>query len=469
MLFNTIEFWLFFGVVWLLVRRSSQQVANYVLLGASYIFYGAWDWRFLSLIALSTVVDFWAAKFAGPDNSARIRRWALAVSAVVNLSILGLFKYFDFFVTSFATLLQIQPDHYSQYLISVALPVGISFYTFQTLSYTIDVYRGKLEPASKLGDFALYVAFFPQLVAGPIERGERFMPQIQSPRPAPSLSQAAILLIAWGLFKKMVIADTLSGPVDVVFASQNRLGPEVYVATVCFAFQIYCDFSGYTDIARGIARLLGFDLMLNFNLPYLASSPSDFWRRWHISLSTWLRDYLYIPLGGNRGGNLLTYRNLMATMVLGGLWHGARMNFVLWGIYHGALLSLQRIFFPQGKSPKDDQKSPAIHWLKILGMFHLTLFGWLLFRVESTGQLRDCCSALLGSWQSWESALAILRYTIPVLLPLFVVQAFQHYYRDLEVICRAPSYIRTAFVTSCLASCLYLNRSAGTPFIYFQF
>lgn len=468
MLFNTIEFWLFFGVVWLLVRKADQKRANYVLLGASYVFYGAWDWRFLSLIFISTFVDFWAARYAASNHADRIRRRALGISLIVNLSILGLFKYFDFFVTSFATLFQIPPDACDGYLLNVALPVGISFYTFQTLSYTVDVYRGKLAPANKFSDFALYVAFFPQLVAGPIERGERFMPQIQSPRPAPSLSQAAILLIAWGLFKKMVVADTLSGPVDVVFASQNRLGPEVYVATVCFAFQIYCDFSGYTDIARGIARLLGFDLMLNFNLPYLATSPTDFWRRWHISLSTWLRDYLYIPLGGNRGSSLLTYRNLMITMILGGLWHGARMNFVIWGIYHGSLLAIHRRL--SSRTATLEQRSLSLTVLmKILGMFHLTLFGWLLFRVESTAQLVDCCSALLGSWQSWESAIAILRYSVPVLIPLLLVQACQRYYRDLEFMARAPKYVQTAFVTSCLASCLYLNRSAGTPFIYFQF
>ena len=469
MLFNTIEFWLFFGVVWLLVRKADQQRANYVLLGASYLFYGAWDWRFLSLIFISTFVDFWAAKYAAPEHPNRIRRRALGISLFVNLSILGLFKYFDFFVTTFATLFQIPPDACDGYLLNVALPVGISFYTFQTLSYTVDVYRGKLAPAGKFSDFALYVAFFPQLVAGPIERGERFMPQIQSPRPAPGFSHAAILLIAWGLFKKMVIADTLSGPVDVVFASQSRLGPEVYVATVCFAFQIYCDFSGYTDIARGLARMLGFDLMLNFNLPYLATSPAEFWRRWHISLSTWLRDYLYVPLGGNRNGQLSTYRNLMITMILGGLWHGARMNFVLWGIYHGALLAIHRALFAKHAGTENQRVSSLAVLMKILGMFHLTLFGWLLFRVESTAQLVDCCIALLGSWQSWESAIAILWYSVPVLIPLLLVQACQHYYRDLEFMASAPKYVRTAFMTACLASCLYLNRSAGTPFIYFQF
>ena len=473
MLFNTIEFWLFFSIVWLAVRHASLRRANLILLAASYIFYAAWDVRFVSLIVISTIVDFFAGQYAsrtrpnGQSNGETLRRVALITSMTVNLTILGVFKYFDFFVVTCAEFLQIPDSAYAGLLLDVILPVGISFYTFQTMSYTVDVYRGKLQPADRFTDFALYVAFFPQLVAGPIERGERFLPQVQRDRPQPRIQRGAVLLISWGLFKKMVIADTLSGPVDVVYASEACLGPEIYVATLCFAIQIYCDFSGYTDIARGIAKLLGFDLMLNFNLPYFATSPADFWRRWHISLSTWLRDYLYIPLGGNRHGQLFTYRNLMITMMLGGLWHGARMNFVLWGVYHGGILALHRYFSRRREFPKE--QGVFLHCCKVLGMFHLTLFGWLLFRVTSWQQLVRCMNALMGPWNSWDSSLAIIRFSVPVVIPLVIMQVCQLAYRDLDVIQQAPKLFQTAFVATCLASCLYLNRSAGTPFIYFQF
>ena len=317
------------------------RLQNGILLIASYVFYGFWDWRFLALLFVSTVVDYNLALLIEKSESPGERKALLAASICVNLGILGFFKYFGFFAESFASLLNSFGFQSSTPFFNIVLPVGISFYTFQTMSYTIDVYRRKLPATRNFFDFALFVSFFPQLVAGPIERATKLLPQVLQPR---KFSQSNFVegfyLIILGLFKKVVIADNMAPIVNYIFSRDvsTLSGAEVLVGVYAFAFQIYGDFAGYTDIARGVAKWLGFDLMLNFRMPYFATSPSDFWQRWHISLSSWLRDYLYIPLGGNRQGTLLTYRNLMLTMVLGGLWHGAAWTFVAWGFFHGLIL-----------------------------------------------------------------------------------------------------------------------------------
>ncbi|MDA1306433.1 MAG: MBOAT family protein, partial [Acidobacteria bacterium] len=314
-----------------------------MLLVASYVFYGAWDYRFLSLLGISTIIDYVVA-LRMADAAGRHRKAWLIVSLVTNLGLLGFFKYFNFFVDSGNALLIALGVDPMPMRLHIVLPVGISFYTFQTLSYTIDVYRGKLDPTRSLRDFALFVAYFPQLVAGPIERATHLLPQVLNPRrlSMPLLHQG-LWLISWGLFKKMVIANNLAIVVDRTFAAgSGATGAEYLIAIYAFAFQIYCDFSGYSDIARGLAALMGIDLMVNFNNPYAATNPREFWRRWHISLSTWLRDYLYVPLGGNRGALWQTYRALMLTMLLGGIWHGAQWTFVVWGLYHGVWLAVHR-------------------------------------------------------------------------------------------------------------------------------
>ena len=295
------------------------------------------------------------------------------------------------------------------------LPVGISFYTFQTMSYTIDVYRKKLRATGNFLDFALFVTFFPQLVAGPIERATHLLPLIQQKRVF-SIDETVrgLFLILLGLVKKMAIADGVSGAVAAVYGSQSPVsGLDVVLATYAFAFQILCDFSAYTDIARGSSKLLGIDLMINFNAPYFAKSPSDFWQRWHISLSTWLRDYLYIPLGGNRFGSLATYRNLMITMVLGGLWHGAAWNFVLWGIYQGAVLCLFRLFQPMNSGRKPSSTPTTSPWARlaasandafqIILYFQITCYGWLLFRSDSFSQIKKLTSSLFTA-ENWFDA-----------------------------------------------------------------
>ncbi len=315
-----------------------------MLLAASYVFYGWWDWRFLSLILLSSVVDFVCGgmldQSRGRERSVRSRRGILGLSVAMNLGLLGFFKYFGFFVESAQALLGSFGLPWGLDSLEIGLPVGISFYTFQTMSYTIDVYRGKMTSTRRLDDFMLFVAFFPQLVAGPIERASHLLPQIEKPRHATAeefCSGAELLLV--GAFFKMVVGDNMAPYVNTVFHSSDPGGASVALASVAFAFQIYADFAGYSLIARGVARMLGFDIAANFWVPYISRSPSEFWRRWHISLSSWLRDYLYISLGGNRRGQWKTYRNLCLTMLLGGLWHGASWTFVAWAHSTGCCLS----------------------------------------------------------------------------------------------------------------------------------
>ena len=323
----------------------------------------------------------------------RRRKASVIISIVVQLTILGFFKYFNFFTESlseaFAEVgISLESSH-----LDIVLPVGISFYTFQSMSYAIDIYRRELKPTERFFDFALFVSFFPQLVAGPIERARHLLPQMTEPRIL-SADQArrGIFLIILGLFKKVAIADGMAITADQAFAIANPSWATVIVGTVAFAVQIYCDFSGYSDIARGVAKLFGVELMRNFDQPYFARSPREFWQRWHISLSTWLSDYLYKPLGGNRGSLAFTCRNLMITMVLGGLWHGAAWNYVLWGLYHGVLLSVHRGLVSRF-GPARDSRAKAI--LKMAGFGILTLYGWLLFRARSFGQVETYTTTLL--------------------------------------------------------------------------
>jgi D-alanyl-lipoteichoic acid acyltransferase DltB (MBOAT superfamily) len=324
MLFHSFQFWAFMTVVGVVYWRLPHRGQNVFLLAASYFFYATWDWRFLSLILTSTTLDFFVARAIAGSSVDRVRRRYLLLSLCVNLGILGVFKYYGFFSTELTRMLAAVGIPASIPLVHLILPVGISFYTFQALSYTIDVYRGQMQPTNRFVDFALYISFFPQLVAGPIERSSHLLPQVMHPRTITRGDFSdGVHLVLLGLFKKVVIADNMAPIVNSIFSRDvaQLSGAECLMGVYAFAFQIYGDFSGYSSIAKGVAKWLGFDLMTNFSAPYLATSPQDFWRRWHISLSTWLRDYLYIPLGGNRGGRLFTYRNLLLTMLLGGLWH----------------------------------------------------------------------------------------------------------------------------------------------------
>ena len=362
----------------------------------------------------------------------------------------------------------------------LVLPVGLSFYTFKSMSYTIDVYRGEIAPTRQFLDFALFVSFFPQLVAGPIERAAVLLPQVLRPRPALGAEdlRVAAYLIGWGLFKKVIVADGCARLVNAVFADhQAYSGLDHLVAIYAFAFQIYGDFSGYSDMAVGVARLFGFHLMANFNLPYFATNPSDLWRRWHISLSTWLRDYLYVPLGGNRGGALKTYRNLIVTMGLGGLWHGAQWTMVFWGLYHGVALAVHRLWTRSAPSTgtRDVHDDGAWRALKMVGMFQVTCLGWLLFRATSLGQVLDMLVAIATD-------LRVTDWTVPAVVTLVQLTVILLVYEIAQYVSGQPWLAlrwslerRVAFgLVIVYSSALYwmLHRSlvqSGQPFIYFQF
>ncbi len=472
MLFNSFEFWAFFAIVlaglYLLPRRG----VNIFLLLASYVFYAAWDARFLVLLFISTVVDYIVGLRLHGSDDPRARKLWLLLSLATNLGILAFFKYVGFFAESLQALLEPSGVRMAPWAMEVILPVGISFYTFQTLSYTIDIYRRQLAPTRNIIDFGLYVAFFPQLVAGPIERATHLLPQIQRPRRATldEISSGAWLSL-WGLFKKVVIADNLAPLVDAVYApGVSSTGAEVLLASYAFTFQIYCDFSGYTDIARGVARIMGYDLMRNFNVPFLSASMSEFWRRWHISLSTWLRDYLYIPLGGNRRGTTRTQFNLMATMVLGGLWHGAVWTFVVWGAFHGVLLAVERAFRPLAAKWRDARPGGARlrKVVAIVVTFHLVCLGFLIFRAESLTQAGALLAQLMGPFHADSVGPWLLPFAV-LLTPLLIMDLIQWWTDEAEFVLRWPLVPRAVLYVALLLAIVLLGEDGGTPFIYFQF
>jgi D-alanyl-lipoteichoic acid acyltransferase DltB (MBOAT superfamily) len=469
MSFTSIDFLIFFIICWLIQRILPHRPRNLFLLATSYFFYGCWDWRFLSLIFLSTALDYVCSHRIARSSDPSIRNWYLTLSCVANLGLLGFFKYFNFFIDSATTLLHSAGYSGPDLHLNIVLPVGISFYTFQTMSYTIDVYRRDLTPLDNFIDFALYVAFFPQLVAGPIERGASLAPQMLRKKVASwEEIQTGTWLCTKGIFKKAVIADNMASIVNDVFGgSVSPSGTAVLLGLYAFAFQIYGDFAGYSDIARGTARMMGYELMLNFRLPYFATTPSEFWQRWHISLSSWLRDYLYIPLGGNRGGLGMTYRNLLLTMLLGGLWHGAAWTFVLWGAFHGTLLVIQRLVLPGVDSRLTT--SAAGRWLQRLVMFHLICIGWLFFRAESVNQVLYFFQQLMTHW-TWNQELAQIGWQIVLLCgPLMAVQAVEESTGDLNIIPHLTLIPRTLAYLVVLIMIMTLGSFGSHEFIYFQF
>jgi D-alanyl-lipoteichoic acid acyltransferase DltB (MBOAT superfamily) len=381
MLFPTVQFAIFFPIVlalsWALMPRP--QLWKPFIVVASYFFYASASWRFCFLLGGVTLWNHGAAVLLSRTQEVRKRRWIVRVAVTGDLALLGVFKYYSFFVQEIARALHPAGLGMPLPLLTIALPVGISFFTFQAISYTVDVGRKVIEPASLL-DVAIYLSFFSHLVAGPIVRAKEFLPQLERPRDPKRIAvSSGITLIAVGLVKKVVIADYLGRTiVDPVFGvPQAYHAPDVLLAAYAYAAQIYCDFSGYTDVAIGLALLMGFVFPRNFNSPYRATGFRDFWRRWHMTLSRFLRDFLYIPLGGSRGGRWRTYRNLMLTMALGGLWHGAGWTFVLWGAFHGAGLA--------GEHALGDKLKKVPVWLRWLITFHLVVFGWILFRAQSIG------------------------------------------------------------------------------------
>jgi len=475
MLFNTLEFGIFFSVVLgIYALLPSFRWQNYFLLVASYFFYACWDYRFLSLIFISTTVDFFVGRLLFETTSQSRRKFILFWSILFNLGFLGFFKYYNFFAYNLQMVLGDIGLSTSLASLNIILPVGISFYTFQSMSYTLDIYRGVMQPTRRFSDFALNVAFFPHMVAGPIQRANSLLLQICAPRQMTRETFAeGFYLILWGLFKKMVIADNLVLIVDPIFAQTgHHTATQVFTGMLAFAFQIYGDFSGYSDIARGTALMMGFRLMVNFNLPYFALNPQDFWRRWHISLSTWLRDYLYVSLGGNRRGEGQTYLNLMLTMMLGGLWHGAAWTYVLWGVYHGLLLCLHRLIrtlFPNEPAFAQSPMGQTV-WkvVRIAFMFCLTLYGWLIFRATSLHQLWDMTRALF-SLNLDSSAVWLILKILLYCLPLLLVQFFQYRKNNLDVVRQGPVPVQVGFYLACFYLIVLIGGFNAQSFIYFQF
>ena len=467
MIFNSWVYLVYLPIVLALYWALPFRPRMLMLLIANAVFYGWWDWRYLSLIAVSIAIDYVSARRIGrAETDQRRRKLWLLLSVASNLGILCVFKYFNFFAESAVDVLHALGFEANRVVLNVLLPVGISFYTFQSMAYTIDVYRRKMEPLQNLLVFANYVSFFPQLVAGPIERATHLVPQLESPRTRADVQvQDGLFLILWGLYKKVVVADNLARIVQLCLDSQDMTAGSVTVGLLAFAFQIYGDFSGYTDIARGSALLLGVKLCENFRLPYFAISPSDFWTRWHVSLSSWLRDYLYISLGGNRKGSWFTYRNLFLTMLLGGLWHGAAWTFVVWGIYHGVLLIGYRVVFGKTGQPKCGNLLSHAFWMLV--MFVFTLIGWAIFRANDMTQLLGFAQALAGG--DWSAPAKAFSDTVFLSSGVLVMMIVQEWRKDMMVAFRAPVLIRIPLAILLLGSLIILGSTGGQEFIYFQF
>ena len=438
------------------------------------MFYGYWNPKFLLLLLFSTILDYFCGLKIYQSKEPRKRRFFLILSIFGNLLVLGFFKYFNFFMESTQYLLQRIGLPASPYFLKIALPIGISFYTFQTMSYTIDIHREEMVPTRDFFNFALFVSFFPQLVAGPIERAKHLLPQILRARKiSPKFLKEGIYLIIWGLYKKVVIADNLSFIVSKVFSTNTPFyGSEILVSLYAFAIQVYGDFSGYSDIARGLGRLMGFDIMLNFNLPYFSKSVRELWRRWHISLSTWLRDYLYIPLGGNRKGRIRTYRNLFITMLLGGLWHGAAWSFVLWGIYWGIVLIIHRMimYFSKNRNIKFFNKG----LFPILGAiltFHITCYGYLMFRSNSLNKLITLSNSLFRSFKItplsiyWFGELLFFSF---IFILVEIIQ-YKSGKEDVDFIDNISPFWKGFLFLFVAFSIIVFGVTGGKEFVYFQF
>jgi len=525
MLFNSSIFAVFFAAflpLYLLCRRNVT-ARNLLLIVASYVFYGWWDPRFLILVAISTAVDYAAAlgaagkpvrpadlvksagflvlvtmaslAFAMDDRwlflpvaggmaaiglyiaaiwrlpSATQRKYWLILSLTVNLGILAFFKYFNFFVGSAATLLGNLGANPNIPHFSIILPVGLSFYTFQAISRTIDSYYSRFEPRYSIVNYAAFHAFFPQLVAGPIERAGHLMPQFEMVRPFERrLCVSGSMLFAWGLYQKIVIADNVSPIADAVFgAPAGQTGGATLAGVLAFTIQIYCDFAGYSNMARGLARVLGFDLMMNFNQPYFARTPSEFWQRWHISLSQWLRDYLYISLGGNRGGRLKMYRNLMVTMLLGGLWHGASWTFVAWGGFHGAIQVIYRMLGVDA-IVKDSRFASVRGFAIQMSAWFVTLIlvciGWILFRAHTFGDAVTIVAQLGSTTGYTASQFSTL---LSFAAPLIVIEIFQRASGRLEFLTWGPFLVRYTMATVLILTLIAFSARGTHEFIYFDF
>jgi D-alanyl-lipoteichoic acid acyltransferase DltB (MBOAT superfamily) len=473
MLFNSFVFFVFLAVVlpifYCLPTKTSK---NVFLLIASYVFYGYWDWRFCALLILSTIVDFYIGLKIHNARTAQLSKRYFLVSLITNLGILGVFKYFNFFIESFQALSEKLGWQLDMLHLNVILPVGISFYTFQTLSYSIDVYRKKLKPADNIIDFALFVSIFPQLVAGPIERASDLLPQL-TVKLKPSIEQIkqGVVLIVMGLFRKVIIGDSAGRYVDNIFSNMAHYSSyELIFGLIMFSIQIYADFSGYSHIARGTAKMLGVELMKNFEQPYLSQNITEFWRRWHISLSTWLKDYLYIALGGNRKGTISTYVNIIITMLLGGLWHGASWNFVIWGGLHGIYLSIHKMMLKGEKIPERITKLNLATVSKIFLTYCLVLFTWLFFR-STSWDMTTLYFSKIYNWETTEHATILTVVMISFVAITLLLDYFEYASKKHTFLLNIKSWgVKVGILLALfIVSIAYMFQSEPLPFIYFQF
>lgn len=478
MLFNSIEFAIFLPIVFLaywFITGKNLQAQNSLLLISSYVFYSAWDVRFLFLLMFSTGLDFFTGiKIHEAGNTSAKKKW-LWLSIIINLGFLGIFKYYNFFILSFAELVNEFGLSADIPTLQIILPVGISFYTFHGLSYIIDIYYGRIKAERNLIDYAVFVSFFPLLVAGPIERATHLLPQIKQRRYFTySKTIDGLRQILWGLFKKIVIADNCSEHVNKIFSnSENFSGSTLCLGAILFAFQIYCDFSGYSDIALGTARLFGIELLKNFSFPYFSRDIAEFWRRWHISLSTWFRDYVYIPLGGSKGRMIVRIRNTFIIFLISGFWHGANWTFIAWGalnaLYFIPLLILNKNRQNLGVVAEGKILPTVSESLSIVITFSLTVFAWIFFRSESVAQAIEICKEIFSlSFFTTPEVKPV--FLLILLLAFIIVEWFgrANNYAIERTFLKTPRAVRWTFYY-CLSILILLFAGREQQFIYFQF
>jgi alginate O-acetyltransferase complex protein AlgI len=478
MLFNSIDFAIFLPIVFFLywfIAKGNTKNQNILILVSSYIFYGWWDWRFLFLIFFSSVLDFFIGIALENNDQAKIRKGLVWLSILVNLGFLGFFKYFNFFIENFNTAFSFFGNNISNSSLNIILPVGISFYTFQTLSYSIDIYKRKIQPTRDFVSFSAFVSFFPQLVAGPIERASNLLPQFENKRTFDYHKAVdGLRQILWGLFKKVVIADNCAESVNYIFGNSDSLsGSTLFLGGVLFAFQIYGDFSGYSDIAIGTSRLFGFDLMRNFAFPYFSRDIAEFWRRWHISLSTWFRDYLYIPLGGSKGGLIMKVRNTFIIFIVSGFWHGANWTFVFWGFLN-ALYFLPLLLSNKNRLNIDivakDRTLPTFSEIgKISLTFGLTVLAWIFFRADNISHAFSYLSEIFSN--SFFTLPEHFPKTTLALVTIFILVEWlgrEEQYAIATLGFNWPRKLRLAFYYSIILV-LFLYSGQQQQFIYFQF
>jgi alginate O-acetyltransferase complex protein AlgI len=480
-LFNSFEFFALFPLLFLLywgLNNKSIAWQNGLLLLASYSFYSWWSWKFAGLLALSTILDYLYG-FAVASHNRKKAKLFVWLSVINNLGILAIFKYYNFFAAQLSALMQLLGLNIPIYLLEIVLPIGISFYTFHGMSYVFDIYRGKMQPVKNIVDYGLFVSFFPLLVAGPIERATHLLPQIQSKRHF-TYHQGLIAgrLIIWGLFKKVVLADSLAPFVDDCFRNYQTLdGTTLIIGSIAFSFQIYCDFSGYSDIASGVAKLLGFDIIRNFNFPYFSKNINEFWRRWHISLSSWFRDYLYIPLGGSQKGIIITLRNIFIVFLLSGLWHGSHWHFIVWGLLHAIafvpaiLMNRQSLF---QSDTRHDTPSKTTTVFSIIITFAFVSLAWIFFRADNTHMALDYLqkigSSLMHEPQQFlriPNNIAALVFILPMILADIRLrkQTEHRLFTSKNSLLNALAYL----IMFVLILYGMLNGEANNTFIYFQF